>query len=138
MKHWIRFVVMLSSTVVGAEEKPAANVYDVSVNTTPASPKVGDSIQYNITITPIEPQVLKVETPFKTSLSATAGLKLEQEKFASKDFVDPKTAAKSLQTKAKVLASGKQAITAEMSFFLCTKEICQRYEHKVQHELNVP
>ena len=123
-----------------AADAPApaeAQPYALTASTVPKEVAVGTAAQYQLSLAPKPGWVLKTVTPFKVGLSGSDGLKLDKTKFASSDFVDPKTDTKVLQTGISALSPGKKTVTADLSFFLCTPELCQRFTDKNVLEINV-
>jgi hypothetical protein len=137
MKLWtlaVALVVVVGCTAHadnGEEKKPNKN-YTVAATTNPEAVKKDTAATYAITITPKAPWVLKPETPLKITLAPTEGLKVDKTTLTAKDLVDPKTKAKSVQTGVAAGATGEHKIAADMSFFLCKEDICQRFKDKVE------
>ena len=100
--------------------------FELSANPSPSANNAAST--FSLTIAPKTGWVLKNETPFKVTLSASDGLELAQQKFSSKDFKDPKATSKTIATTFKASANGEQKISADLTFFLCSKEICQRFK----------
>lgn len=98
----------------------------------PRAMTVGASTDCVLTITPSAPWVLKRETPFEAKLTASEGLKLGKSKLGAKDFVDPKTSAKSVKTACVASTAGSHTLSADLTFFLCTDEICKRMTDRLQ------
>lgn len=109
----------------------APKEYQLSAVVDPGKLGVGQSGRFALTITPQDPWVLKVETPFEVVLTPSAGMKVEKNKLTGKDFVDPKAPAKSVSTQVTASAVGEQSVTADVTFFLCTPEICKRQRTNV-------
>ena len=70
-------------------------------------------------------------------LTPTEGVALSQKTLTQKDIVDAKTKAKTVATKLTGTAPGDQKISASLTFFLCTDEICQRYKDQTETALKV-
>ncbi|MEO1173134.1 MAG: hypothetical protein AAFX94_13950 [Myxococcota bacterium] len=104
--------------------------YSVDVALNPTSPKSGESAEVTITITPVAPWVLKTTTPMKITLECTSGCSVDKTKLTAKDIVDPDTQPKSVSTSVKA-AAGTHRIDGDLSFFLCTEEICKREKDDV-------
>jgi len=116
--------ILLLAFGADAFAKSAAE-YDLKV--TPAKAPKGSPTDFAITISPKEGWVLTTETPFKIKLKSPESIALTKAELSSKDFKDPKSAAKSVGTTFTAASSGKHQIEADMMFFLCTKEICKRF-----------
>ncbi len=121
-----------------AENAPAAKSYTLAAAVTPPAPKVNEAGQWTLTITPTPPWVLKVETPFTATLKPSPGVTVDKSSLRAADFVDPKSAAKSLRTGFVASSAGDHVITTELTFFLCTDEICQRQKDSVAVRFAVP
>lgn len=104
--------------------------YTVNVALDPVSPKSGEDATVTITITPLAPWVLKTTTPMKVTLECTDGCAVDKDKLTAKDIVDPKSEPKSVATTVKA-SSGAHRIDGDLSFFLCTDEICKREKDDV-------
>ena len=98
------------------------------------SPKAVDQAgaELKLTIAPKNGWVLKKQTPFKVTLSPSDGIRLGQSTFDSKDFTDPEAKSKTIGTKIQRESPGPKKISANLSFFLCSAEICQRFTDKAE------
>jgi len=102
--------------------------YELKVNH-PSSVTAGQDTAYAITIVPKGEWKLKDTTPFKVILHTSDGVRPKQIKFNAKDFKDGEGSARGIETTF-IAPSGHHFIEAEMAFFLCTAEICQRFTAK--------
>jgi hypothetical protein len=93
---------------------------------------LGEPGRCSFTIRPHLPWTLTPNTPFVGSVTATAGLELLKAKLTSKDFADMKPADKTLIIPFNVHELGTQRVTTELSFFLCTEQVCQRFKETVE------
>ena len=136
MKTFIAITVcslILAATALAEDAKPKPeDLYNIIYTGDKDGAKVGTESQCKLTITPKGERVLKKETPFKAMLSGSEGLEIPKTKYTAKDFVDPKTPHKTIQTTFKSTTAGAQVLKADVSFFLCTAEICQRYKDTAQ------
>ena len=133
-------VVMCSAVACSAHAEDSVATeksYLLTPATEPTPLSVGKSCQYKITIAPKSPWVLKTVTPLKADLKATDGIKLMKTTLTAADIVDPKPSAKTITTGCEAQKKGAQTIAAELSFFLCTDQICQRFIDKVDLALDV-
>ena len=73
-------------------------------------------------------QTLKTNTPFKAMVKGSDGVAVSKDKYTAKDFVDEKAAAKTIKTEFTASKSGEGTVNADLTFFLCTDEICKRYK----------
>jgi hypothetical protein len=122
--------LLLACTAL-AEDKPAAKDYEITSKVDPGSLATGAGGKLSFTITPKGSYHMKNDTPFKATLTATGDLKLAKAEFTAKDFDDPKAPAKSISTAVTAGAAGDRQVSADLMFFMCTEEICQRFTEKV-------
>jgi len=113
---------------------PVPKDYEISVALPDALP-VGTATDLRITIKPKAPYVLKVQTPFEVTLKPSVGLVAAKTKLTAKDFLDPKSEAKSINACVTAGQAGPQTLAAEFMFFLCTKEMCARRTDKLELQL---
>ena len=108
-----------------ATRQSAGKQYSIQAELASPTPTAGENIELLITITPEAPYVLKSTTPMKIALECTEGCELTQSKLTAKDIKDEETEAKSVAT-VLTARSGKHRLDGDLSFFLCTDEICER------------
>lgn len=89
-----------------------------------------------ITIEPKAPWVLKTTTPLAIALECTEGCTLEKPELNAKDIVDAKTSAKTVRSPLTV-QRGRHRLDGELSFFLCTDEICRRQTDDLTYAFDV-
>lgn len=94
--------------------------------TEPKAVSVGVPIDCVLKITPVAPWAVKAETPFLVLLEASAALDLEKVRLDTKDFLDAKAAAKSVHTGCVAKSRGEHTLSAKLSFFLCSHDVCKR------------
>jgi hypothetical protein len=135
MKRVLILALFAAACTAHAEKKD--KVYTVETATDPSAVAAGSQAVFQITITPKAPWVLKTTTPMKITLEGSDGVKLAKKKLSNKDITDAKNAAKSVKAGFEATHKGSQHIDADMSFFLCTEEICQRYTDKAGAEFTV-
>ncbi|MBI5509527.1 MAG: hypothetical protein HY903_12315 [Deltaproteobacteria bacterium] len=144
MRLWLpSFLVFVSvglSCFAHAEDdkQPADKPYVITPAAQPSPIGVGKPCEYQLTIAPKAPWALKTSTPLKVALRPSDGLKLAKATLSAADVVDPKPEAKTLRTDCEVVKGGTQAVSADLSFFLCTDQICQRYIDKANLQMQVP
>jgi len=78
------------------------------------------------------------EAPLTLKLTTTPGISLTKTKLSRED-ASKKGSAKSpnLRTTINAKSAGDQTVTGDLSFFLCSKDWCERVSEKVQHKLKV-
>ena len=121
--------VSLTGAAHAATAQAEGEKYSIAV-VAPDDLKAGASGTYKLTITPKEGYQLKVETPFKAELTSPTGVKIARDKFGNADFDDPKTAHKSVSTAITPSKSGENHVVADVSFFICNDELCERFKAK--------
>lgn len=114
-----------STPADAATRQSTGKEYRIDVSLAPQSPKAGEGTRVLITITPEAPYVLKTTTPMKIQLECTEGCSLDKAKLTAKDIADPESKAKAVTTQL-TAKSGKHRLDGDLSFFLCTDEICAR------------
>ena len=136
---WLVIMTAGGYTARAAEDKAEkAKPYQLQVASEPATVAVGATAQYRLTITPQAPWVLKTTTPLKAKLKPSAGVSLAKTTLTAKEIVDPNSVAKTVATNFSATKSGAQRIAAEVSFFLCTEEICERNADTIDLAVTVP
>lgn len=111
--------------------------YELSMSVAPEGMSASQDGELNITIAPKEGWVLKTTTPFKAKLSCDQPCALATDTLTATDMVDPESAEKTVRTKVSATTAGKHTVEADLAFFLCTDEICQRYTDKSKVEFEV-
>ena len=118
-------------------EGDAGKSYTLAATVTPAAPKKDGPATWALTITPKAPYVLKTSTPLTVSLKPTATVRLDKATLKGADIVDGNSAAKTVRTGFSANAAGDAGISADVTFFLCTDAICQRFKDAVQTRFKV-
>ena len=126
MRTLIFFSIILTGSVAMAADDTSA-LYDLvyQVEGEVASGKTGAC---SLTITPKGKQTLKTNTPFKAMVKGSDGVAVSKDKYTAKDFVDEKAEAKTIKTEFTASKAGEGTVNADLTFFLCTDEICKRYK----------
>ena len=126
MRTLIFFSILFSGSLAMAADE-ASELYDLAytVEGEVASGKAGACA---LTITPKGKQTLKTNTPFKAMVKGSDGVAVSKDKYTAKDFVDEKTPAKTIKTAFTASKAGEGSVNANLTFFLCTDEICKRYK----------
>ena len=118
-------------------KKEGDRPYIIAPAAEPAPVATGKPCQYRLSITPKAPWHLKTTTPLKVQLASTAGLKLTKTTLTWQDAAESTGDAKAVQTGCEGAKAGMQKVDADLSFFLCTDEICQRQTDKVSLPVQV-
>ncbi len=115
----------------------SAKIYSISTTLDKSSIKAGEKANFTLTITPKDGYVMKVDTPFKAILEGTAMVEIARDQFSNKDFADPKAPAKSIKTDFTAVRAGKQSISADLTFFICNDQLCERLKDTAEVEFDV-
>ena len=126
MRALIFFSILFSGSWAMASDDNAA-LYDLTYAVT-GDITSGKTATCALTITPKGKQTLKTNTPFKAMVKGSDGVTPAKEKYTAKDFVDEKTPQKTIQTEFTASKAGEGSVNANLTFFLCTDEICKRYK----------
>lgn len=97
----------------------------------------GKDTAVKITITPTAPWVLKTSTPLAIGLECTEGCTVGKSELNASDIVDPNADAKTVRTTLRA-APGHHRLDGELSFFLCSDEVCKRQSDDVTYAFDVP
>ena len=126
MRTLIFFSILFSGTLAIASDDTSA-LYDLTYKAQ-GEIAAGKAATCALTITPKGKQTLKTNTPFKAMVKGSEGVAVTKEKYTAKDFVDEKTPAKTIETQFTAQKAGAGSVNANLTFFLCTDEICKRYK----------
>lgn len=129
-------VLLGGPAAMAATTSAEAEKYTVAASV-PDGLTVGGQGTYTVTITPKEGYELKVETPFKAQLSSNTGVKIARAQFGNQDFDDPKTAHKSISTPVTPTKAGDNHLAAELTFFICDPQLCERFQAKPELTFSV-
>lgn len=129
--------LIAASPTARAGEQVEPKTYQLSASVVPAPLPMGATGTYTLTVLPEPPWVMKAETPIDCVLKPAAGLAVEKARLSNKDLVDPKATAKSVTTRVTGKTAGRHALEAEISFFLCTQDLCKRSRDVVRIEVEV-
>ncbi len=143
-RSWMLLGVLLLAGGAAADEqgssaparapKTEPKDYAVSVAAPEAVP-VGSESEITVTITPKAPWRLKVETPFSAVVRASEAVVLAKSKIGVKDILNPKSDAKSFKIAFTPQIQGEHTLASDLSFFLCTSEMCKREKHTIKAQV---
>ena len=126
MRMLIIFSVLFSGSIASAEGE-TADIYDLAYKAQ-GDIAAGKTAACALTNTPKGKWTLKSNTPFKLMVKGSEGVTVSKDKYTAKDFADQKTPAKTINTDFTAAKAGDGAVNANLTFFLCTDEICKRYK----------
>ena len=136
-------LVLLLTAATGSADPPPPQQeppsepknYTATAGVQPNTVPVGQPARLTLTITPQSPWVLKNETPFTAVVTAPQGVSVAKDKLGSKDFQDPKAPAKSVGTELTASAAGTYTVNAELTFFVCSSDLCKRQREHLTVQL---
>jgi len=120
-----------------ADSKPADKGYALAASVDPKPVGVGKPCRYALSITPATGWQLKTATPLKVQLNAPAGLAVDKKTLTWEDLQPQQGDAKAVGTGCKGIAAGEHKLGADVTFFLCNDEICQRHVDKIELAVRV-
>jgi hypothetical protein len=120
---------LLALSVDGRAEENDTKDFTIVAATDPATVKTTADANFTITITPTPPWVLKAETPLKVTLAPSEGVEVATAVLTAKHL---DTATGSVRTGLAAKRTGQHTVAADMSFFLCKEDICQRFRHALK------
>ncbi|MBM64639.1 MAG: hypothetical protein CMH55_00210 [Myxococcales bacterium] len=136
----MRFALLLAlplgllASPVHAADKVAA---DVAMKG-PDKLKKGSSGELAITISAREGWKLSLEAPLSIKLSAPGNLSLKKTKLGVNDAAPDKAKKNySFPTTVTGTASGAAKVEANITYFMCTEEVCKRFKAKKEVALQV-
>jgi hypothetical protein len=140
MNRLVRVTALLTalawSCSVRAED-PTGKPYVISPSANPAPVAVCKPCNLQLAIKPTAPWVLKNTTPLKVTLATTEELKVAKPTLTAADLIDAPDASKAVASECEGVRPGATKVNADLSFFLCTEEICQRYTDKAELSIEV-
>jgi hypothetical protein len=126
-----------SSWTLAAGTTPPTKPYTVVATILPSEVKVGASAKLEIAVAAQAPYHIKAETPFRAALTPSAGLQIAKAELDAHDFVDAKAETKTAACALTAKQPGAQQVRAELTFFLCTEEMCQRFQEQTVANVRV-
>lgn len=120
-------IALLSAPEAGKEEAPLQPTnYELRVAASPTHLEAGQPASYTLTIVPKGEYVLKEETPLSLKLVGSEGVTLAQNTFNNGAIAGQPTPEKTVSAEFKA-TPGTHTIDGELSFFLCTPKLCERF-----------
>lgn len=115
-----------------------AKDFDIQFSNASTPIKSGVDSQLVITIVPKNSWIVKSTTPLNITLSATPAVKFTKTKLDTKDLLpEQKPPTETVGVTFSAPQKGAYTIHADMSFFLCTEQVCQRFTAKREHKIKV-
>lgn len=127
-----------SSMALAQKKRASKDDYELSLTESAKALKVGDKGEFSLVIKAKNGLKIHPEAPLSLKLSASEGVTTLKNKLTREDVkknegsTDP-----DLRTQIDAKAKGEQKIAGELSFFLCSKEWCERVSDKIEHTIVV-
>lgn len=126
--------LVLAASLVATGALAETKKYEVKIE--PAKAKVGAAGKVGFKIAVAEGSHVSDEAPLKIVLKSE-GLKLAKEKLTTADVVDGKGASPRFEVPFTAQKKGAQSVTADATFIVCTKEVCERETEKLTLPVDV-
>ena len=127
-----------SSIALAQKKRATKDDYELDLKESAKSLKVGDKGEFSLLIKAKNGLKIHPEAPLSLKLTTSDGVNTLKSKLTREDVkktegsVDP-----DLRTQVDAKAKGEQKISGELSFFLCSKEWCERVSDKIEHTIVV-
>lgn len=121
------------------KKKDRATKDDYRIDTSGSSSEVtvGADGVIKLVLTPKNGTKIHPQAPLEVKLSEPDGIKLEKRKLSRGDISDKKAKDPTLSTELSGQKAGSYSVNADVSFFLCTDEWCQRMTDRVSIPIKV-
>jgi hypothetical protein len=128
-------VIAMPIAPARGEEQDLNSLFDIKTDGTTQKVKVGEQGKFVLAIKTKDGSHVSDEAPLKLELSAS-GVKLEKKKLTYADSLTRKSAGPRypdplFEVPFTAEAAGKNAIDANLTFFLCTESVCARQAKKI-------
>jgi hypothetical protein len=107
------------------------------LKTAAVSAKVGIATKTTLKIETAPGSHVSPDAPLKITLKGAEGLTLVKEKLVTEDIVEGKGASPSFELAFTAAKAGPKTIDATLTFFVCTKELCERETDTVSIPVDV-
>jgi len=121
----------------GEKKKEEGPNFKVDTSASSKTVKVGEAGQLAIHIQPLNGTKVHPDAPLSVKLSAPEGLAVDSKKLGRKNVKDKKAKDPVLETGVTGKTKGKQEVTADLTFFLCTDTACDRVKQQVKVAVEV-
>ena len=125
LRHAILFVLILVPSLAVADGEKR-----YKVETPATTVKVGETAKASLRIVASAGSHVSDEAPLKIKLTG-AGVKLAKDTLRTEDIAEGKGASPRFEVAVVGDRKGEGSVTAEMTFIVCTKELCERESEKV-------
>lgn len=126
---------LVTSTALSAQDekkdRATKDDYKIEVSGSTAELAVGADGVIQVVLVPKNGTKIHPQAPLEVKLSEPEGLKLHKRKLSRGDVADKEAKSPALSTKVTAQKAGAHKVNADVSFFLCTDEWCQRMTDRV-------
>lgn len=118
-----------------AQEVDVSKLYRVEASA--SSVKAGETGTFHVAIRPNGEAHVKPETPFRGKISATGPITVSKTQIAYADHVKVENQGPVFEIPFQATGPGSGEIKADLTFFVCTAELCQRTTNQVSVPVQV-
>lgn len=119
------------------KDRATKDDYRIDVSGSSSEVRVGDDGVIKLVLVPKNGTKIQPQAPLEVKLSEPDGLVVEKRKLGRGDLADKDAKEPSLSTSVRGQKAGSYAVDADVSFFLCTDEWCQRMTDRVSIPVKV-
>ena len=127
----------LGADAVQKKERATKDDYRIDVSGSSGEVRVGEDGVIKLVLVPKNGTKIQPQAPLEVKLSEPEGVVLEKRKLGRGDLADKDAEQPSLSTSLRGQKAGSYSIDADVSFFLCTDEWCQRMTDRVSIPVKV-
>lgn len=118
-----------------AQEADVSKLYRVEASASPV--KAGETGTFHVAIRPNGDAHVKPETPFRGKISATGPLTVSKTQIGYTDHVKVENQGPVFEIPFQATGPGAGELKADLTFFVCTAELCQRTTNQVSVPVQV-
>lgn len=119
------------------KDRATKDDYRIDVTGSSSEVKVGEDGVVKLVLVPKNGTKIHPQAPLEVKLSEPDGLKLQKRKLGRGDVADKGATDPALSTAVSGRKAGSYNVNADVSFFLCTDEWCQRMTDRVSIPVKV-
>ncbi len=119
------------------KDRATKDDYKIDVSGSSSEVKVGEDGVIKLVLVPKNGTKIHPQAPLEVKLSEPDGIQLEKRKLGRGDVADKAAKDPSLSTAVSGRKAGSYNVDADVSFFLCTDEWCQRMTDRVSIPVKV-
>ncbi|MCP4502844.1 MAG: hypothetical protein GY822_23135 [Deltaproteobacteria bacterium] len=114
------------------KEAPKGPSFKVDTSKTSKSIKLGEPGVLSFHIQPLNGTKVHPDAPLSIKLKTPEGISTESKKLGRKNVKEKKAKDPLIETAITGKSKGKQEVTADLTFFLCTDTACDRVKEQVK------